>query len=61
MDKALCLVRHDELDRGEIAIVPQDRVIGFNGPTDFYRNVNGRLELVASEKRIGVSSTRDGR
>lgn len=58
---SFCIVRHDDWDQGRIAVVPQDRVIGFDGPADFYVNVNGRLELYASEKVIGVSSTRDGR
>lgn len=53
---SLCGRRHDEWDRGLIAIVPQDRAIGFNGPADWYRvDQRGRLEQFASEKRIGVS------
>lgn len=59
---SLCLVRHGEWDRGEIEITPQDRLLGFDGPADFYRRDDaGQLQLVASEKRIGVSATRDGR
>lgn len=59
---SLCVVRHGEYDRGEIDIQPQDRALGFDGPADFYRrDERGQFQLVASEKRIGVSSTRDGR
>lgn len=57
---SLCGERHREWDTGIIAIVPQDRAIGFDGPADFYRKhpETGRLEMVASEKRIGVSVAR---
>lgn len=51
-----CQIRHDEWERGEFVVVPQDTLLGFNGLVDFYApDVNGRLECFASEKRIGVS------
>ena len=59
---SFCLVRHGQWDRGEFDVVPHDRAVGFNGTADFYRkDERGRLEVFATEKRIGVSVTRDGR
>jgi hypothetical protein len=57
----LCVVKHGAWDRGEIAIVPQDRAKGFNGPADFYAVLNGQLFMIGAEKWIGESVTRDGR
>jgi hypothetical protein len=58
----LCFLRHEgqpSLHSGDLAIVPQTDA-GTDGPCDFYARHadHGRLELVASERTIGISVER---
>lgn len=57
----LCVLRHQgacSLHSGDCRIEPQTEQ-GTNGPCDFYeRAESGRMELIASERSIGVSEMR---
>ena len=55
---SLCRVHHGQLDAHEIGIETQGNQM-FSGPCDFYqRTESGRMELVWSETKIGVSVER---
>ena len=55
---SLCRVHHSLWDRGGVDITPM-RCDGFDGPCSYFvRGESGRMEHVATEKYIGVSSTR---
>lgn len=54
-----CFIHHSRIDDGDLEVRAQDDELGTDGPLDFYaRNEFGRMELVASETRIGVSVMR---
>lgn len=57
----LCVERHrgtPSLHSGDLRIEPKTSD-GANGPCDFYaRSGSGRMEMVASERYVGVSVTR---
>ena len=58
---AFCRMHHGLWDTHEIDARPQT-ARGFDGPVDFYcRTESGRMEIVASERSVGVSVMRDER
>lgn len=53
----LCGPKHGDWELDKFSVVPQDTALGFDGCCDWYATdpETGRLEMFASEKRIGVS------
>jgi hypothetical protein len=57
----LCFLHHARVDTGRAEVKPQTRD-GTDGPCDYFiESESGRMELVASESRIGVSVERSVR
>ncbi len=59
---ALCIRHHDQFDGRtlpDIDIVPVNSAKGTDGPCEYYqRSESGRMEHVATERVIGISTER---